>query len=155
MDAEQRFHARFFGSLRGTLDCLSWRRICCLRNTGLDAKSPQLLVTTGSCGLTLSLEAVQGQSVTSIARSADIHAETKSSLPVIGTVGDTAREVIRRIGVGARLHVWRDCLECRREAQSEAAHLRRLAQQLGDAPCVGIRSSRPGTPTIEHHIVVR
>ena len=86
MDAEQRFHARFFGSLRGTLDCLSWRRICCLRNTGLDAKSPQLLVTTGSCGLTLSLEAVQGQSVTSIARSADIHAETKSSLPVIGTV---------------------------------------------------------------------
>ncbi len=47
--------------------------------------------------------------------------------------GDTAREVIRRIGAGARLHVWRDCLECRREAQSEAAHLRRLAQQLGDA----------------------
>lgn len=47
--------------------------------------------------------------------------------------GDTAREVTRRIGAGARLHVWRDCLECRREVQSEAAHLRRLAQQLGDA----------------------
>ena len=47
--------------------------------------------------------------------------------------GDTAREVARRVGAGARLHVWRDCLECGREAQSEAAHLRRLAQQLGDA----------------------
>ena len=46
---------------------------------------------------------------------------------------DTAREVTRRIETGASLHVWRDCLECRREAQSEAAHLRRLAQQLGDA----------------------
>ncbi|MCH7607313.1 MAG: hypothetical protein IIC94_01915 [Chloroflexi bacterium] len=47
--------------------------------------------------------------------------------------GDTTREVARRIGTGAPLHVWRDCLECGREVQSEAAHLRRLAQQLGDA----------------------
>ncbi len=64
MAAEQRFHAGFSGSLRDTLDCLSWHRICCLRNKGLDAKSPQLLVTTRSCGLTLSLEAVRDQSVT-------------------------------------------------------------------------------------------
>ena len=47
--------------------------------------------------------------------------------------GDTAREVARRIGADARLHVWRHCLECRREAQSEGAHVRRLTQQLGDA----------------------
>lgn len=47
--------------------------------------------------------------------------------------GDTTREVARRLETGAALHVWRDCLECRRETQSEAAHLRRLAQQLGDA----------------------
>ena len=46
--------------------------------------------------------------------------------------GDTAREVARRIEAGAPLHVWRDCVECRREAQSESAHVRRLNQQLGD-----------------------
>ena len=47
--------------------------------------------------------------------------------------GDSALEAARRIGAGAPLHVWRDCLECRREAQSEAAHIRRLKQHLGDA----------------------
>ena len=47
--------------------------------------------------------------------------------------GDTAWEVARRIEGRTPLHVWRDCVECRREAQSEAAHLRRLTQQLGDA----------------------
>jgi len=83
MAAEQRFHARFFASLRGTLDCLSWHRICCLRKQGLDAKSPQLLVTARSWGLTLSLETVRDQSVTR--RSSDIHAVTKPYLPVIGT----------------------------------------------------------------------
>ena len=46
---------------------------------------------------------------------------------------DTAREVTRRIGAHAPLEVWRHCWECRREAQSEAAHVRRLTQQLGDA----------------------
>ena len=61
-------------------------------------------------------------------------ANSMGQLPGVAILfGDTAREVTRRLGTGARLHVWRDCLECRREAQSEAAHLRRLAQQLGDA----------------------
>ena len=47
--------------------------------------------------------------------------------------GDSALEVARRIGAGAPLHVWRDCVECRREAQSEGAHIRRLTQLLGDS----------------------
>ena len=51
MAAQQRFHAGISDSLRGTLDCLSGRRICCLEKQGLDAKSPQLLVTARSCGL--------------------------------------------------------------------------------------------------------
>ena len=47
--------------------------------------------------------------------------------------GDIAREVVRRIEASAPLDAWRHCLECRRQAQSEAAHVRRLTQQLGDA----------------------
>ncbi len=64
MAAQQRFHAGISDSLRGTLVCLSGRRICCLQKQSLDAKSPQLLVTARSCGLTLSLEPVRDQSVT-------------------------------------------------------------------------------------------
>ena len=64
MAAQQRFHAGISDSLRGTLDCLSGRRICCLEKQGLDANSPQLLVTARSCGLTLSLKAVRDQRVT-------------------------------------------------------------------------------------------
>lgn len=86
MAAQQRFHAGISDSLRGTLDCLSGRRICCLEKQGLDAKSPQLLAGHRQKLWALLSHSSQYEIKASHGCSSDIDAETKSSRAAIGTV---------------------------------------------------------------------